>query len=379
MTRMWRAAVVAWAFVVCLCLTVGAQPADSAIPAVIKAEPAPEWDARFAGKDGWIGGDGVYSIELGRGRVLWLFGDTILGSVKDGQRRGAEMVNNTVGVQSGIGKDVSIRFVAGKAKDGRPAAVFTPADGKGMFWPQAAIRVSDRLFVFLPQIEKTNNPGVFGFKHIGQWLAVVENPDDEPEKWRVQYHKVPLATYGPDRERSWGSAVLADREHLYVYGYDEERGKGLGKRRLTVARVPAEKLNDFGAWRFRTSHGWSAKATDAAPLGDGLATEFSITRMPVGKGYVAVYTENGIGPNIVGRFADAPEGPWSAPVLLCKCPEMGKDRGVFSYAAKAHAWAATGNELVISYCVNAWELARVFRDEKVYRPQFMRVVLGPAK
>ncbi len=179
--------------------------------------------------------------------------------------------------------------------------------------------------------------------------------------------------------------VLSDRIRAFLvplvdlYGYDEERGKGLGKRRLTVARVPAAKLDDFRAWRFRTSHGWSARPADAAPLGDGLATEFSVTRMPVGQGYVAVYTENGIGPNIVGRFADAPEGPWSPPAPLYMCPEMEKDRGVFSYAAKAHAWAATGNELVVSYCVNAWELGRVFRDEKVYRPQFVRVVLGPAK
>jgi hypothetical protein len=126
LARIWRAAVLAWAIVLCSILTGGARPGGPTIPAVIKAEPAPEWDARFAGKNGWIGGDGVYSSVLGPRRVLWLFGDTILGSVKDGQRCGAVMVNNTVGVQSGIGKEVSIRFVAGKAKDGQPAAVFVP-------------------------------------------------------------------------------------------------------------------------------------------------------------------------------------------------------------------------------------------------------------
>src|SRR5262249_2295869 len=71
-------------------------------------------------------------------------------------------------------------------------------------------------------------------------------------------------------------------------------------------------------------------------------------------------------------------GPWSAPVLLYRCPEMGKDKGVFSYAAKAHPWAAAGNELVVSYCVNTWEFARLFRDDKVYRRKFVRVELGPA-
>jgi hypothetical protein len=355
-----------------------AAPPGPTVPTVVKAEPAPEWDAPFAGKEGWIGGDGAYSAVLGPRRVLWLFGDTLLGTVKDGRRPGAIMVNNTVGVQAGHGKHAAVRFMAGKAKDGKPAAVFTPVDGKGWFWPQAAVRVADRLFVFLPQMDKTKDPGVFGFQHIGQWLAVVENPDDDPERWRVRQLKVSVAQFGRDGERSWGSAVLADREHLYVYGF-EERGKGIGRKRLLVARVPAGKLDDFRAWRFRTSNGWGDKPAGAAPLADGLATEFSVSRVPGGKGYVAVYTENGLGDRIVGRFADAPEGPWSAPVLLYRCPEMGKDKGLFSYAAKAHPWAATGNELVLSYCVNTWEFARLFRDETVYRPKFVRVQLGPAK
>ena len=62
--------------------------------------------------------------------------------------------------------------------------------------------------------------------------------------------------------------------------------------------------------------------------------------MAGGKGYILVYTGNGLGNRIVGRFARAAAGPWSAPMLLYRCPEMAKDKGVFCYAAKAHAWAA---------------------------------------
>ena len=39
----------------------------------------------------------------------------------------------------------------------------------------------------------------------------------------------------------------------------------------------------------------------------------------------------------------------------------------------------TINELLVSYCTNAWEFSRLFRDEKVYRPRFVRVRLAPAK
>ncbi|MGH7222124.1 MAG: hypothetical protein ACRELF_02755, partial [Gemmataceae bacterium] len=199
-------------------------------PTVVKAEPAPEWNAKFTGTDGWIGGDAAYTAVLSRHRVVWLFGDTLLGTVKDGKRAGAVMVNNTVGVQTGRDKNAVIRFVAGKSRDGKPAAVFTPADGKGWLWPQAVVRVGKRLFVFLPQIDKSKDPGVFGFRHICQWLAVIDNADDEPLQWRVKQQRLPFARFGPRRVRSWGSAVLADGDHLYVYGY-QEQGKEIGSRK----------------------------------------------------------------------------------------------------------------------------------------------------
>jgi Domain of unknown function (DUF4185) len=377
LAKTWRVVVAAWAVAAASVPSGRTEPASPDIPTVVKAEAAPEWDAKFAGKEGWIGGDGAYSVVLGPKCVLWLFGDSLLGTAKDGKRAGAVMVNNTVAVQAGLEKDAAIRFVAGKGKDDKPAAIFSPADGKGWFWVQAAVRVGDRLFVFLPQIEKTKDGGAFGFKQVGQWLAVVENPDDDPEKWRVKQQKLPFTEFGTNRQRSWGSALLADGDCLYVYGYDEERAKAVSQRKLTVARVSAEKLGDWAAWRFRTSDGWSEKPADAAPLADGLATEFSVGRTPGGKGYVAVYTEKGLGDRVVGRFANAPEGPWSDAVLLYKCPEMAKDKGVFCYAAKAHPWAAADKGLVISYCVNTWEFARLFREEEVYRPKFVRVQLGP--
>ena len=115
--------------------------------------------------------------------------------------------------------------------------------------------------------------------------------------------------------------------------------------------------------------------TQIRPLADGLATEFSVTPNPMGKGYVAVYTESGLSDRIVARFADQPEGPWSAATLLYTSPEMKKDKGVFCYGARAHPWAANRNELVLTYCQNTWEFKNVFQNDSIYRPKFVRVQL----
>ena len=91
----------------------------------------------------------------------------------------AKMVNNTVALGT-TNSTESLRFVSGKLKDGQPAVPFIPADGRGWFWPHAAIRTGSNLLVFLAQHDKSTEPGVLGFKHIGQTLAVIENPDDDP-------------------------------------------------------------------------------------------------------------------------------------------------------------------------------------------------------
>jgi len=350
--------------------------APAADATVVTSEPAQDWNAKFAGKEGWVGGDAVYSVVLGPERVAWLFGDTLIGAVKEGRRAGAVMVNNTVGVQIGRAKDSPIQFVTGPLKEGRPTSLFTPTDGNGWLWPQAAIRAGRSLFIFLPQIQRTKDSGAFGFREVRQVLGEIDNPDDPPQAWRMRQHLVPFASFEPEKKRSWGSALLLDGEHLFIYGYEESK-KAIGNKRLIVARAPAAKLADFTSWRFRTSAGWSDMPADAAPLAKGVGAEFSVSRMPGGGGYILVTTENGLSDRIIGMFSDAPEGPWSAPVLLYTCPEMSKDKSVFSYSAKAHAWAAGENELLISYCVNGWEFARLFKDDDVYRPKFIRVKLRP--
>ncbi len=97
--------------------------------------------------------------------------------------------------------------------------------------------------------------------------------------------------------------------------------------------------------------------------------------LPGLKRYALVYTENGLGERVIGRFASSPEGPWSEPVLLYVCPEMKTDKKLFTYAAKAHPHLATGNELVISYVVNAHELGPVINNAELYWPTFVRVRL----
>jgi len=356
-----------------LLFTLGAAPLVS--PSVVKAEPDAKLNAAFRTKDGWVGGDGAFSVSLSNRRTLWLFSDTWVGGVRDGKRVKVTMVNNTIGVQEGNGSDAKFAFFVNKNAEGKPTAFFTPPDGKGWFWLYAGHFADGKLHVFLPRLEKTKDPGAFGFRAVDLWLGTVSNPDAEPTNWKIAYSQVPFASFEAKRKVSFGSAVLTAGDHAYIYGYEETPTKPFPSRKLLVARVAKDKLADFDSWRFHSHGEWKKDMKDASGSVSELGTEFSVSYLPGLKRYALVTTENGLSERIIGRFATSPEGPWSEPVLLYTCPEMKKDRKVFTYAAKAHPHLTDDNELVISYVTNAFELGPVINNTELYWPTFVRVQL----
>ena len=157
------------------------QLGEPVAPATVPCFKASEWreaDQLFHRDPHWVGGDGASSVDLGHGRILWLFGDSWIDPSGQGTRQGASLVSNSVAIQTGTDPvAASIRFYWGRAADGSPAA-FVPDDGEERHWFGNGVRVGDRLVLFLNQVRSA--PTGLGFKSVG-WVAwMVENPDAEP-------------------------------------------------------------------------------------------------------------------------------------------------------------------------------------------------------
>ncbi len=164
-------------------------------------EPLPGYNALFTRTEGWTGADAVYSVALADDVTLWLYGDTWIGDIVEGKHKGATMVNNSIALQRGKEPaTASVKFFWQTTKDGKPAAFIKPADGTGWFWIFDGIVADGKLYLFLMQIVKTGEEGVFGFKHIGTWLGEVENPQDDPMKWRFRQYKIPYGRYFEGRQ-----------------------------------------------------------------------------------------------------------------------------------------------------------------------------------
>jgi Domain of unknown function (DUF4185) len=343
-------------------------------PVIQSATPAPELDALFNQADGWIGGDGAYSVALSPKRILWLFSDSWIGKIRDGHRTDATIVNNTIGMQAGPGEHAT--FGVARSPDGKPKALIVPTDGRGWFWLQAGVTNGNRLLLFLNQVEKTDKNSVFGFRSVGLWLGIVANSDRSPDLWRVEQVKMPNAVFSDDRTLVWGAAALRVGDGLYVYGTDEKRGNRDPNRRMVVALVPAASVSNFATWRYYRDGAWIEDFRNASPLASDIASDYSVIAFE--NRYLAVYTERGLSSRIMGRLADHPWGPWSAPAVVYECPEMRHDRKVFCYGAKAHPALSSGRTLVVSYVVNSFDFWQVARESRLYWPRFVRVRLVPS-
>ncbi len=359
-----------------------AEPPSAVAPpglSFAQAQPYPAMNALFEQKDGWIGADGAHSVDLGEKHRLWLFSDTWVGQVRGGKRFGATVINNSVGVQEGSGATSRVRFAVRRDANRKPGPIFIPADGRGWFWLQAGARVDQNLYVFLSQVSKTSATGVFGFRQIGQSLGIVSNPDDDPALWRCEQRKLPCTIFSPERELTFGAAVLDDNGFLYIYGTDEVIRPTLHDRYLIVARVRQSRIGDFTAWRFYDGHGWSANFRDSKRMLRRMASEGSVSYLPDVKQYVLVYTEGGLSESILARTAPEPTGPWSASTVLYQCPEAGRDKKIFCYGAKAHSTLAHGKELIVSYIANSFDFWQVAADATIYLPRFIRVKYAKKK
>jgi hypothetical protein len=348
---------------------------------VVRVEPLLQYERLFSNEDGWTGADGAYTAALSESTTAWFFGDTWIGQVKNGRHVNATLIHNSVAIQQGKHPaTATIRFYWNHAADGRPAALFRPADGRGWFWVFDAVMTPKGLYAFLAQALRTKGDAVFDFKVIGTWLGHVENPTEMPLKWRIGQTPIPWAQSSTSGTVLWGSAVLQADGALYVYGTAEDGGSAAGHKHMILARAPLSMLDDFSQWRFYAGGSWVADFKRASYLLENVPNEYSVSYLAGLKQYALVYSEDGLSKNILVRMSCAPQGPWGDAIRLYQCPEAQWDDSIFCYAAKAHAILSKDPDtLVITYIANSVDFNKMASDARLYRPRFLRATFTAQK
>lgn len=300
---------------------------------------------------GWTGGDGAISVPIDSGRTLWLFGDSILGTVApDGTRApGAPTVHNTLVVQDG--GCITTYFGATVAS---PTAMFTPATGGDWFWPAAAIASGGTVTILLTEYSG-NDQGLSGFQHVGDSVAVVSLAD---------MSLVSLTPLPASPGITWGAALLDDGGYTYLYGTEEGVD---GNKYAHVARAPDGSLATPSAWQYYTGLGWSSDATASSRIASGVSNLFSVLKTDTGYTLITEATYPSL--NIDEYQAAAPAGPFLQGVQMATLPDPGT--GEAAYNALAHPEFDGGGQLLIGYSVAP--TTEDFTNASVYRPRFTSI------
>ncbi len=307
-------------------------------------------DKLFTGDWHWIGGDGAYSVDLGDGRVLWLFGDSFVDLSGARDRQKAAMPRNTVALQTGYDpQKAKIVFFWREGKGGATEDFF-PAPEKGeWYWPGNGVLLpSDGLLLFMMEIEKrAADQAALGFAVCGAAALHISNPDDAPPDWRME--KIALPQMPPSLALGTGGLCVEEGE-IYAYGADAAH-------------------ENMPVYLQRFDKGLRAKGA-LQHVFDGGQTEMSVHYDTARREFFCVQSI-GFGHTQIGlRRAAAPDGAWSAAAPLfdpCKHHEA----ELFTYAAKAHPHLhASGGGTLVTYVTNSFSQPRLLRDHSIYYPKF---------
>ncbi len=331
----------------------------------ISCRPWPAADRLFHQDPRWLGADDAHSVDLGTGRILWLFGDTLVDPVGQGNRRLAGMIRNSIGIQEGADPETAtMAFYWGQAQPDRPDSYF-PESGATWYWPGDGIRIGTRLLIFLTAVNAASNP--LGFTLAGWQAVIVDNPDASPDNWQII--KVKRDPTGLDVIPGTGSILMRDG-FVYAFGCD---GSG---QRAYLARWPegnaaAGDLRDT-QWWCGEDWGWRVERrmpARPAVLFSDAQSEFGVYHESRISGYVQVQTI-GFGAADLGfRTAPFPQGPWG-PLTPFYGPPEKTIPGVMIYAAKPHPFL-TGAGLAITYATNHLKPKRLYDYPALYYPRVL--------
>lgn len=318
----------------------------------------------------WTGADSAYSVKLPGDRIAWLYSDTFLGTVNPDHSRPADspFVHNSIVVER---HGTMTTYTGGTAA--APASLVTVPAGdeqQDWYWFGDGTVEGHHLRVLLLEFKKTGDQAFdFAFQRTAiasfslstmKLEGITPIPSDP-----ASTNPAPVAPV------EWGSAVYEDGRYTYVYGVEDLQQH----KYMHLARVRSGRLTT-GTWEYLGDNGWSAEEDTSRRIMDGVSNEFSVTKF---RGAVTLVTGDAteaLSTKIVMYRSDSVEGPFTGKTLLYQTPETSGN--VFTYNAKAHPELGTGNTLLITYNVNSFDTADVYRNVDNYRPRYIDVSFRPS-
>lgn len=247
------------------------------------------------------------------------------------------------------------------------------------YWLQDGVVIDDNLYIFPIIVKDAAGMTALSFQVTGVNMIKVPLVDGRPDFENQQQFHTPLfykddfncITYfgaGVLNNTKDGGSFTPD-EYIYVYGHT-----GASKR-LTVARVKPESIEDFNQWEYYSKGDvWTKDISKVQGIYNGISSELSvasISNKTFGDKYMLVFMKDTVSGLISYATSDTPYGPFGDINVIYDVGYLGEK--IFSYNAKAHPHLSNKGELLISYNVNSTDMSS-FEDADIYRPRFINLI-----
>jgi hypothetical protein len=207
-----------------------------------------------------------------------------------------------------------------------------------------------------------------------QWSFALEGIDlfrfSLPDMEIRGVDKVPC-TY--ETEIHFGNCVFTEGNTIYFFGTRNDPDIS----HVYCARTQRGNIPYYDNWEFFDGQEWVKDYHRVAPmkLDVSVSEQFSIFR--VRDRYVLLTMERST-TDIYTYTSDSPYQGFENKTFIYHAPDPEADttRQLFAYNALAHPQYIREDRLLVSYCINSYNVRNVFTDADNYRARFIRVPLS---
>jgi hypothetical protein len=294
-------------------------------------------------------------------------GDSFLTPVKNKKRDvNSRMINNAF-VLINRKKKTHTALYNGVFDDAESLLIPEYQNPKEYYWPGHGFEYEGMLHVFMSRFLHVEQG--WGFEFSGtDYIRMDKNTFKVISQEDFPYSNI--------NDVHYGHSIIKEQDYTYIYGSKSVNDT----MTLHVARAKLNKEVDrLAKYEFFNGSNWVLDPTESVPLrgiNKNVPEQFSVFKY--GALYVLIIEERSlISGNIYSYIADEPAGPWRNEKFLYHTTEQenGKDQ-VFTYNAMAHPQYIENNKLLISYCVNSFDIPKIHEvNTDYYRPNFIWISL----
>jgi hypothetical protein len=376
------------------------------------ASPALDLQPLFLQNGSWIGADIATSTPINAAgtRSLWLFGDTVLGSMNaSGVRSISAMPRNSVGVidvQGGVPSDGLSHTWRYNASEPVHVGFFSPSNLSSWYWPTGAAYASSTVFIVAYEVAPDPSSPLFSFQTVGMHILSWNESDlvsNDPLDWPV-----PSVCAIPHMNNTFtiGNAIAialdedgSGARFVYLMGASGNPGQGIMGRWL-LSDMMACSTDSIQYWAASSGGGpsWQAWSPSMQPvlLFEFAPSETTLQYHSALQQWFFLTANTFISHDILISTAPKLTGPWSGATPLYSLPASDWDQGTFCYAAKSHPELTTSQsqrprdsqpanaagdfslgEIVFTYNCNTPNLTSLATRPDMYFPKPVRALVYP--